>query len=365
MFTRRSEETRPCKRVWAQDVNVAVDVMETRLNALGTGGLTPAEQAIDDGVRRRLTAARNATLRRDPAPGGLSNWWRGTLVDAAYQNLHAAEAMAVGLYTPDQVEAEIPEAVARVESGLDRDDPRRMTALSLLDGHPDDPLRRAHLAKAIEVGFGAADAEYARLRNFRNTVLGGAAAMTILLVLFTFYVYRNPTDVPFCFNPDATSLICASGAGTPTGHDVITVTLLGSLGGLLAAIVAIRNMRGTASPYNVPQALALLKLPLGAVSAVGALIAIRGDFIPGFSELDSQAQILAYAFGFGLAQQLLTGLVDKQARSLLTTAPGKASSAPRAERHRPAPSATPEEVTEVVTVRPDSGVGVGRLQDVT
>ena len=96
-------------------------------------------------------------------------------------------------------------------------------------------------------------------------------------------------------------------------------------------------MQGTASPYNVPQALALLKLPLGAVSAIGALIAIRGDFIPGFSNLDSQAQILAYAFGFGLAQQLLTGLVDKQARSILSTAPGKATGAPRPERHLPAP----------------------------
>ena len=98
------------------------------------------------------------------------------------------------------------------------------------------------------------------------------------------------------------------------------MTLLGSLGGLLAAIIAIKNMRGTASPYNVPQALALLKLPLGAVSAMGALIAIRGDFIPGFSDLDSQQQILAYAFAFGVAQQLLTGVVDRQARTILKTA---------------------------------------------
>jgi hypothetical protein len=76
---------------------------------------------------------------------------------------------------------------------------------------------------------------------------------------------------------------------------------------------------------------------LGAVSAIGALIAIRGDFIPGFSNLDSQAQILGYAFGFGLAQQLLTGLVDKQARSILSTAPGKATAASRPERHVPRP----------------------------
>jgi hypothetical protein len=208
-----------------------------------------------------------------------------------------------------------------------------MAALALLDGGPGDPGRRARLVKTIEIGFSAADAEYARLRNFRNTVLGGAAAMSVVLVVFTAFVMRNPSDVPFCFNPAGTKVVCPSGDGPASSHDVLALVLLGTLGGLLAAIVAIRNMRGTASPYNVAQALALLKLPLGAVSAIGALIALRGGFVPGFSDLDSQEQILAYAFAFGFAQQLLTGLVDKQARTILTTAPGKASAAPRPERH--------------------------------
>ena len=348
MFPSRSAGPHTCKRLWAQDVNVAADVMETKLDELrvSTASWTPAQQAVEDGVRRRLDAARKATMRDDPVPGGLSNWWRGTLVEAAYQNLHAAESMIVVLYGPDDVEAEIPEAVARVEAGLDRDDPRRMAALQLLDESSTDHRRAAMLAKAVEIGFGAADAEYARLRSFRNAVLGGAGAMSVLLLAFVAYVCRNPADVPFCFS-GSKGLVCASGASAPSSHDVVTVALLGSLGGLLAAILAIKNMHGTASPYNVPQALAHLKLPLGAVSAIGALIAIRGNFIPGFSDLDSQAQILAYAFGFGLAQQLLTGLVDKQARSILSTAPGKATAASRPQRHPPrARLSTPVEQSE-------------------
>lgn len=338
MFTSKDTEPKACKRVWAQDVNVAAAVMESKLDELRVSSATwtAAQQAIEDGVRKRLDAARSATVRRDPAPGRLSNWWRGTLIDAAYQNLHAAESMIVGIYGSDDIEAEVPEAVARVEAGLDRDDPRRMAALQLLAGSPTDHGRTARLAKAVEIGFGASDAEYLRLRNFRNTVLGGAGAMSVLLLAFVIYVYRNPTDVPFCF-VGAKGPICASGASVPSGHDVVTVTLLGTLGGLLAAILAIKNMQATASPYNVPQALALLKLPLGAVTAVGALIAIRGDFIPGFSNLDSQAQILAYAFGFGVAQQLFTGLVDKQARTILSNAPGKATGAARPERPLPHP----------------------------
>jgi hypothetical protein len=104
---------------------------------------------------------------------------------------------------------------------------------------------------------------------------------------------------------------------------VVVVVLLGLLGGSLAAAVSIRNLRGTQTPYDVPIALSLLKAPAGALTAVGALIAIRGAFIPGLSELDSQEQILAYALVFGYAQQLLTGLIDRQADQLLGSVPSK------------------------------------------
>jgi hypothetical protein len=322
--------------VWAQDVEVGARAMETQLNALRHGAATwsPAEAAIEEGVRDHLTAARNAALGRDPLPGRLSNWWRGTLIDAAYQNLHAAESLIVGLCTVGQVEAEIPEAVARVEAGLQRDDPRRLSALELLEGSPSDPARRERLAKAIEIGFGASDAQHSQLRNFRNTVLGGAGALTAVLALFVAYVYRNPQDVPFCFAPVGKAAVCASGAATPSSHDIVSVTLIGALGGLLATILALRNISGTAVPYDVPKALAVLKLPLGALCAIGALVAIRGGFIPGFSHLDSQPQILAYAFGFGVAQQLLAGLIDRQAQTLLSHAPGKATASERPERWR-------------------------------
>ena len=341
MWPFSTTEQVPSKRVWAQDVVVGAAVVKARLDALRAASAewTPAQQALEKGVRRRLRAARNAALRRDPVPGRLSNWWRGTLIDAAYQNLHAAEALIVGLYTDEQVEAEIPEAVARVETGLRRDDPRRSAALELLDGGPGGPARRAQLAKAVEIGFGATDAEHAQLRNFRNTVLGGAASLTAVLVVFVVYVVRNPADVPFCFSPIDGATVCASGASTPVSHDVVSVALLGALGGLLTSILALRHLQGTSVPYDVPKALAVLKLPLGALSAIGALIAIRGGFIPGFSDLDSQPQIAAYAFGFGVAQQLLAGLVDRQAQTLLTAAPGKSSASRRPERHPVRPRA--------------------------
>ena len=42
---------------------------------------------------------------------------------------------------------------------------------------------------------------------------------------------------------------------------------------------------------------------------------IRGEFVPGLSQLDNQPQILAYAFLFGIAQQLVTRLVDARPKT--------------------------------------------------
>ncbi|GAB3665115.1 hypothetical protein GCM10027596_30700 [Nocardioides korecus] len=325
------------KRLWAIDVNIAVDVMEARLaSSKAASAWTPAQAALEPGLLRRLAAARAATLRHDPVPGHVSNWWRGTLIETAYENLHAAEALMAAYYTPEEMAAEIPEAVARVDAGLDRDDPRRVAVQDLLESPMTEAVRRAELLKAIEIGFSASDAEFTRLRRFRNTVLAGAAAMTVLMILFGMYVHANPSDVPFCFAPTRGDVVCASGGSAPAPHDVVAVALLGTLGGLLATILAIRKMEGSSGPYNVGQALAVLKLPLGAMSAVGGLIAIRGDFIPGFSQLDTQAQILAYAFAFGFAQQLLTGLIDRQATTILSRTPGKSARVTRPLRIAPA-----------------------------
>ena len=79
--------------------------------------------------------------------------------------------------------------------------------------------------------------------------------------------------------------------------------LMGLLGGSLAAAVSIRNVQGAATPYDIPVALATLKVPSGALTAIAGLVAIRGNFVPGLSALDSQEQILAYALVLGYAQQ--------------------------------------------------------------
>ena len=352
------------KRVWVQNVDVNVALLEAKLDSLeaqrhalkegrksssssrGTRRLLAerfaAEQALDQHVRQLLKRAQDAAHRRHPVPNRFVNWWGGRLIEAAYQNLHGAEAALAGLYDWDDIEAEVPEAIARVEAGLQRDDPRREAARGLVEFDRESSRldhARAALTKAIAVGHAVADHEHSRLRNFRNAVLVSGVVIGLLLLFFGSYVWFNPTTVPLCFTPsnaegEPATWVCPTGSypwdsklpteeGPTSKHDILVVLLLGVLGGAMSAAVSIRGMTGASTPYDVPLALAALKLPLGALTALGTLIALQGDFVPGLSELDSQGQILAYALVFGYAQQLLSGMLDRKAQSLLETAPGK------------------------------------------
>ena len=56
---------------------------------------------------------------------------------------------------------------------------------------------------------------------------------------------------------------------------------------------------------------------------IAGLLLIKGDFVPGFSHLDSQGQILAHAIVFGVAQHLVTRFVDQRADDALSSVPSK------------------------------------------
>jgi hypothetical protein len=67
----------------------------------------------------------------------------------------------------------------------------------------------------------------------------------------------------------------------------------------------------------VPLALAALKLPTGALTAVVGLLLMRGEFVPGLTALDTPGQIIAWAVVFGYAQQLFTKMVDARGQAVL------------------------------------------------
>ena len=329
------------RRIWVQHVAVETDKLRLRLKATqARGDLDASQQIIAQGLYAFLDKARDAAFRDDPVPRRWANWWRGTLVEAAYRNLHAARAQMVDLYDRNQLRAEIPLVVARANTALHRDDPRRVTIADLAAESVES--LRPRMRRVVADSYEQMDLEHAQLRSFRNILFLAAffvfAAVAVTLVV----VSRNPSFMPLCFPNELTNaqtgastvqgLNCPTGSGLNAVQpgDVLVVAMLGALGGALAATLSIRNLRGTSTPYDVPVALAILKVPLGALTALLALVAIQGKFVPGLSVLDSQGQILAYALIFGFAQQVLSRLLDKQAQTLLEGLPGGTASEPTA-----------------------------------
>lgn len=331
------------KRVYIQDVLVTADALGHRLAIVMSRrpARSPERQAAANAVTELLDKARAAALGVEPRHWPFLNWWRATLLEAAYQYIHAANTQIVELFDESDVEGAVPAALAKVRRQLGRDDPRRIRAEKLPTMKP-GAARRTALREALDAAYAASDTWHRRQRSFRNIILMAAAGITLFLALVWALVAANPSYMPFCFDdlqattvslPAATSVPAGSGTpvvavetiSCPTGEapgrrpvpgDITIILLMGLLGGSLAAAISIRNVRGAATPYDIPVALAWLKVPTGGMTAVVGLVAIRGNFVPGLSALDSQEQILAYALVLGYAQQLATGFLDRRAQSL-------------------------------------------------
>ena len=122
--------------------------------------------------------------------------------------------------------------------------------------------------------------------------------------------------------------------------DMALIEIIGLIAAVVAGIVALRNVRGTSTPYSLSVSLALVKIPLGALTAVLGLVLMSGGFVPGLSALDTSAQILAWALVFGFSQQLLTRLVDQRAESLLQSVGGRGAAGDRDPARRAVPGST-------------------------
>ena len=351
MTTTSAHRPRLWPEQWAVHIAVEADRLEHRLRVARGEPLAGRAGPHADAVLHHLEIARAASRRGARRPfRGFRDQWRGTSVDQAYRNLHTAKVFMVDLLPDVDVDAQIPDVTARLTTVMDRNDPRRVQAERALRSR-EAIVRRAALKQAMETAYDASDEEYTRVGDFRNIILLTAAIITGFMWILAFVVAANPQSLPLCFTPTASSAVpasdqpgapetvCPSGAGQPSSAgDVLIVTGLGAIGGGLAALLAIRNLRGTSTPYSLPVALAVLKVPAGALTAVAGLLLLGGGFAPGFSNLDSQRQILAYALIFGYAQQLATRLVDDRAQSVLDRVPSKDPQGKQPDPMPPAPA---------------------------
>jgi hypothetical protein len=294
-------------------------------------------------ARAHLSAAEEAAT----AGGGgvrraLGLWLSGAAVERATGHLDAVECHLLRLGSDDYVCGAVPGAIAATRQHLQRDDPRRIALEAAARKRVAwVAADRERLIAAVHAANSQARREIRQVRSFRNALYAATLFLCVVAIGAAVVGAVSPRSMPLCFAPEG-AVVCPTremAADVPSGdigtsgargvvaaqrmrelaagHDVVLIEMLGLLAAAVAAAVALRRVRGTTTPYSVPVALAILKLPLGALTALLAIVLMRGEFVPGLSALDSSGQILAWAVIFGYGQQLLSQFVDRQAHNVL------------------------------------------------
>jgi hypothetical protein len=315
---------------WREDALARIAELET-LTAL-LREVTPQEARAADEIVRSVRA--HLAVARDTAESrpGSRRGGAGANVMRVVSNIHAAETAVLRLASDDYIFGQLPTITAYVSENYAAADSRRkqLQGVAADDDGKLTESQRGHVVAAVREANAEARRKMSRVRSFRNVLLITAMFLLLGAVGIALMGVIDPTAVPMCFTPDD-QVVCPTeqrlvGTGedvdavlaeTVSGWDLALIELIGMVAAAIAAAAALRNIRGTATPFSLPIALAVLRLPTGALTAFLGLLLMRGQFVPGLSDLDTPAQILAWAVVFGYAQELFTRLVDNQANTVL------------------------------------------------
>lgn len=325
---------RPPRTAWRARARARIAYLEAELEH-ESGRPAPGDRtALIEGMRGHLEKARAAV---DEDFGWRKLWSGSAAREGVCSNIRNAEVLLIQLVSDEEASGRVSEVMALVKDHLDADDPRRVRlALRLRPIISGDVSAsdRDLMSRALDAAYCSLDDELARVRSLRNILWAATVLVVIGVVNLALYGWFSPSSLSLCFSPQGGSgstvtVVCPTAeyhnqpADTDPSRlagatDILTVAIAGLAGAALTVIASLRRIRGTDSPYMLPLASAVLKLPTGALSAFLGLLLIRGAFVPGLSDLDSRAQVLAWAAAFGAAQHLVTRLVDDRAQMTLS-----------------------------------------------
>ncbi|MPY57132.1 hypothetical protein [Streptomyces spongiae] len=338
----RDVTARARKGAWRQRTAAHIAELQAQLDRYDTQvDLSSPNRKLVEKANVLLEAARDGVDDR----ADLLSWWSGSAVDRASANINEAELLILQLTPDEELAWRGAVVLAHGVHHLGNEDPR----LKLLEEHlreNENTLDAGFRELAISVLHAAnhvQETEIARARNFRDVLLVSFFVTSLIVAVFIWSGYVNPTAVAdkLCFDPadpqrvGQTIHVCPVGKPVEPddmqevddkagGADVVLVALVGMCSATLTGAASVRHIRGTAGPYMVPLGLLLLRIPIGALSALIGLILIHGEFIPGLSALDNSAQIIAWAVAFGIGQEALTRMIDQQGNRVLENVRGSA-----------------------------------------
>jgi hypothetical protein len=336
---------RPAISSWREGAQTRAHELEALARWLTSRSDSARDESLVAALHAHLAVARIAATAR----AGVLRSVTGSSYERAASNIDAAESTLLRIAPDWFLRGQMPSLLRHVERHLPAPD-RRLGQLQRLAGKsgPLDEADRSTVIAAYRAASSAAAREYAQVRSFRNVLAVTSLVLAILAAGVAVLGALHPKAVPLCFGPEREGriiVVCPTeqsefitppppGQGpsnpdvddvvrnTASSQDLFTVELVGLLAASVAAAAGLRGIRGTSTPFGLPVALAILKLPTGALTAFLGLLLMRGGFVPGLSALDTSAQILAWAVVFGYAQEMFTRLVDQQAHTVLDAVGG-------------------------------------------
>ncbi|WP_152665331.1 hypothetical protein [Mycobacterium sp. UM_Kg1] len=297
------------------DLDVEIDCLIEQL-----GSEMSAAQRRRLGVAKGRLRAADAAVKSRP---GLRYAWTGVDVARALGHINAVEITLTALSPPDAVAAKLPDIIADAALLLKPhdarlDDLRKYAAKQALTDQD-----RGAIAQDVRAIYAACADEHVRTRSFRNLLFGATFVLTLFAVGIGLLGWRAPGWFALCAADHPAAATCPTGGWAPTGGDVFLVELIGLFSAGLLGSVAIRRMRGSSTPYAVPMASLLVKLPTGALTALAGLLLIRAGVLGPDVAAAGRAQLVAYALIFGGSQQAFTRLIDIQTQNVLDSIPSR------------------------------------------
>jgi len=308
---------------------------------------------LHEEVRSQLSIAESYLTSK----ATIGTWWRGTRLEGTWGHIRNARVGLIELMDAAQLHAYSPRVLALSSTYLKKNDPERIAISGWFERLNDprhqsangqaassgdeqsvrkedpieaSPRERLALAHALQSTYERIADEYRRLRRFQISIAVASVLILALVGLIAAVGARYPDAMPLCFPdprasvagaPAGGAAVCPSGPHDhPASGDVAVVVLFGLLG---AALTGVRFVLQRSVASSVPMSTtrsfqALLKGGLGMLAAVLGLLFLRAGVVPGFTQVDTQSQILVYAVVFGGAQELITRLIDQRSDILLS-----------------------------------------------
>lgn len=237
-------------------------------------------------------------------------WWTGSRTETCWRHLRLAEEALLEVGTPAQVRARVDDALTHATFYLGADDTRTTNLSAALAEHGEV----AELVPVARVALGASHEASDRLhrerRSFLNALRAIVGVLVVLAGLLLTAVHLGEWDL----------------LTGPTGESSVVLVGLalgfGALGALFSAVPSLAQMPTIAQAFSPVRTQAVLKVVVGAWSAVVGLMAVTAGLqtTSGGAPADT-ANLAGFALVaalFGASQEALTRFADHKAAGLDT-----------------------------------------------